>query len=599
MMAASRLEPPQTTHPGISADSTSSDAGYTPSTSSFEPSDPQFTPEASGTDEGSPPTRPQPGSAELPKLQTNLGSDVEAELPDETERFLSRENEEFEGNDEGYDSDKYLKPSPRRKTSGIGASYTPEEERDVVKRLDKRLVLFLAFLYLLSFLDRSNIGNAKIAGLSDDLRLSSSQYEWLLTAFYITYICFEWMTLMYKVVPAHIYIPICVFSWGLIASCQALATSFWIMVLLRALLGISEAGFGPGVPFYLSLFYKREELAYRTGLFISAAPLATSFASSLAWLIIKLSSHAPIAPWRSLFLIEGFPSVVVAIFAWMLIPDSPGKAKFLTARQRKVAKIRLQGTKIERHESSDEKFNWKAVRETLCDPMSYLVALMFLGCNVAFSSMPVFLPTIIKNMGYSPLASQVLSAPPFLVAFVVVLITASLSDRSRSRSPYLIFHALISAAAYLVIGLTGYFHSHFPKSLDTVIRYICIYPATSGFFSAITIIITWSMDNRVAHEGKGSSVAILNVVGQFGPLIGTRLYPDSDGPLYVSGMLTCSVFMLFVASLAFSLRLILARRNRKAGEEEDKMGIEMAEGEGLISDESQLPAQSQRFTYII
>lgn len=150
------------------------------------------------------------------------------------------------------------------------------------------------------------------------------------------------------------------------------------MLIIRALLGVSEAAFGPGAPFYLSFFYKREELAYRTALFISAAPLATSFASSLAWLIVKLSSNMPIAPWRSLFLIEGFPSLVAAVFAWLLIPDSPGKASFLTPRQRKVAKLRLQSkNKIERLDSqsaASEKFDWKAVVETLCDPMSYLIA---------------------------------------------------------------------------------------------------------------------------------------------------------------------------------------------------------------------------------
>lgn len=232
----------------------------------------------------------------------------------------------------------------------------------------------------------SDIGNAKIAGLSDDLKLSSSQYEWLLTAFYITYIVFEWMALMYKIVPAHIYISLCVGAWGLLASCQALARGFWDMLLLRAMLGISEAAFGPGAPFYLSFFYKREELAYRTALFVSAAPLATSFASTLAWLIVKLSSSMPVAPWRSLFLIEGFPSLVAAVFAWVLIPDSPGKTSFLTPRQRKVAKLRLQSkNKLERHNSSStgsEKFNWKAVAETLRDPMSYLIAVCF-SCLVS------------------------------------------------------------------------------------------------------------------------------------------------------------------------------------------------------------------------
>ncbi|KAL1971289.1 hypothetical protein VTN77DRAFT_241 [Rasamsonia byssochlamydoides] len=599
-MASPHLNPPlQDSTPSVS-----SDAGETPSTSSSEPSNPQCTPESSGSDRGSPSSPP----ARLHRLRTDFDKEeVDVEAEDETQGFISRRHQKTSDEyDEGYDSEGDFKNIPRHKAPIAGADYTPEEEQQVVKRFDKRLVLLLALLYLLSFLDRSNIGNAKIAGLADDLRLSSSQYEWLLTAFYITYIIFEWMTLMYRLVPPHIYISLCVFSWGLIASFQSLVTSFWALVVLRAFLGVAEAAFGPGVPFYLSLFYKREELAFRTGLFISAAPLATSFASSLAWLIVKLSSNGPIAPWRTLFLVEGFPSVVVAVFVWILIPDSPGKARFLTSRQRKVAKLRLEGSKIERHESSNEKFNWRAVGETLKDPKSYIMALMFFSCNVAFSSMPVFLPTIIKDMGYSSLASQALSAPPFLLSFVVVLVTASLSDRHRTRSPYLIAHALLSAFAYLAIGLTGYFHSHMSTTIHTAIRYLCIYPATCGFFSAVTIIITWSMDNRVAHEGKGTGVALLNIIGQFGPLVGTRLYPASDGPWYVNGMAACSFFMILVAILAFTLRMLLQRANRRAAQRENRMGIELetgaGEGEGLMgytSGTQEHYAKPSRFMYII
>lgn len=169
-------------------------------------------------------------------------------------------------------------------------------------------------------------------------------------------------------------------------------------------------------------------------------------------------------------------------------------------------------------------------------------------------------------MGYSSLHAQALSAPPYLFAFVVVLITAYASDRSRSRSPYLIGHALISSLSYLTIALTGHFHSHLPPWLHTLIRYLCVYPAIAGFFSAITIVITWSMDNRVEKEGKGASIAILNIIGQCGPLLGTRLYPESDGPWYVRGMATCSFFMVVVAVLAVILRVMLQRLNRAAAE---------------------------------
>lgn len=222
----------------------------------------------------------------------------------------------------------------------------------------------------------------------EDLNLTSSQYEWALTAFYITYIAFEWMTLMYRLVPAHIYIPICACAWGLFASFQCLVTSFWALVLLRALLGISEAAFGPGLPFYLSFFYKREELAFRTGLFLSAAPLATSFAGSLAWLIVWLSKNGPIAPWRVLFLVEGFPSVLVAAIAWAYIPDGPGKAWYLTPRERKVAKLRLKTNerRKSKHLAPKSGFAWREIGRTLCDAKAYMTAVCY-GRSQGFSEM--------------------------------------------------------------------------------------------------------------------------------------------------------------------------------------------------------------------
>lgn len=182
---------------------------------------------------------------------------------------------------------------------------------------------------------------------------------------------------MYRLVPPHIYISLCVFSWGLIASLQCLATSFGGLVTLRFILGITEAAFGPGVPFYLSLFYQRQELAFRNGLFISAAPLATSFASSLAWVIVKLSSNGPIAPWRTLFLVEGFPSVVVAVFAWALIPDSPGRARFLSRRQRVVAGLRLGESKSEYQHPQGKRFDWREIIKTASDPKAYMAAVSF------------------------------------------------------------------------------------------------------------------------------------------------------------------------------------------------------------------------------
>ncbi|KAI0598337.1 major facilitator superfamily domain-containing protein [Biscogniauxia sp. FL1348] len=469
-------------------------------------------------------------------------------------------------------------PRPRRASVSSIASfqlYTPEEERAVVRKFDRRLVVFLAVCYMVSFIDRANIGNARIAGMEDDLQTRPPQptlYEWALTSFYVAYVAFEWMSLLWRLIPAHVYVSLIVLSWGVISSLQAVAPSYPVLIFLRALLGIGEAGF-TGVPFYLSFFFKRHELAFRTAIFISAAPLATSFASSLAWLILKVAENGPIAPWRLLFLLEGFPSVIIATIAWSVIPDTPDSATYLTARERRVARLRLRREKVRqksshstsppRPPSSSSSSLGLKVRDVLssfADPNAWLTAFMFFLTNMAYSSLPVFLPTILTEMGYTALQAQALTAPPYFVSFLTVLVTARLSDRHQSRAPFVALPALASAAGYAVLALAE------PLRVPPLLRYLAVYPAAAGFFNVVVVVLAWSINNEPseggAGAGRGGGYALLQAVGQCGPLVGTRLYPDADAPYFAPGMWACAVAMAAVAALAFLLRWYLARRNR-------------------------------------
>ena len=175
-------------------------------------------------------------------------------------------------------------------------------------------------------------------------------------------------------------------------------------MFLRGLLGIFEAAFG-GVPFYLTLFYRREELALRTGLFISSAPLATAYAGFLAYAITSIPSR--IAPWRLLFLVEGFPSIIAGIFAYYLIPDSPSDVIFLSHDQRKIARRRLLVVRDDEEDTGtvvgyEEKggLRWGEVRQALGDASNWITALIFFFTNVSFASLPVFLPTIIREYAF-------------------------------------------------------------------------------------------------------------------------------------------------------------------------------------------------------
>ena len=192
-------------------------------------------------------------------------------------------------------------------------------------------------------------------------------------------------------------------------------------------------------------------------------------------------------------------------------------------------------------------------------------------------------------MHYSALASQALSAPPYFIAFLVVLVTAFLSDRSRNRSYYVIFHALLGGFGYLSVAIGGMLRA------DSRWRYAGVYPAAAGFFSAITLILTWTINNQDSNSKRGTGVVMLNLLGQFGPLVGTRLYPNTDKPYYVKGMTVCSLFMFLVALLAWWLRRFLIRENERWKELETAIG--KGEDEALV-DENGLGTKA-RFTYIV
>ena len=191
-------------------------------------------------------------------------------------------------------------------------------------------------------------------------------------------------------------------------------------------------------------------------------------------------------------------------------------------------------------------------------------------------------------MHYSALASQALSAPPYFVAFLVVLVTAFLSDRSQNRSNYVIFHAILGALGYLSIAIGGMLRA------DSKWRYAGVYPAAAGFFSAITLILTWTINNQNSNSKRGTGVVMLNLLGQFGPLVGTRLYPDSDKPYYVKGMAVCSIFMFLVSLQAWWLRRRLTKENERWMKLE--ITTENSEDEALVDENGQTKA---RFKHIV
>lgn len=150
---------------------------------------------------------------------------------------------------------------------------SPEEERRVIRKLDFRLLPIVFLLYTLAVLDRSNLGNAKLAGMTKSIDLKGERYDWLGTIFYIAYILSQWLLIGWKHFKPHRWCASVVLLWGFVASIQAATTSWGGLMTCRFFLGVAEAAFGPGVPLYLTYFYPREKVGLRHGVFIAGAAM--------------------------------------------------------------------------------------------------------------------------------------------------------------------------------------------------------------------------------------------------------------------------------------------------------------------------------------
>jgi hypothetical protein len=441
----------------------------------------------------------------------------------------------------------------------------PSIESRVLHKLDTHLLPLLSTLYLLAFLDRSNIGNAKIAGLQDDLNLSPSQYTWLLTIFYIAYILFTPCALLWNLIPPHIWAAFCVFGWGTVSAAQAGTTSWSGMMVCRFLMGGLEVAYGPGVTYFLSFFYLRHELGFRAGLFLSAAPLANMFAGALAYGITS-GDGEELAKWRVLFLVEGLPTVGMSVVTWWFLPDGPEKARFLSEEEKEVA--RKRGVRRAGDKEGVRGIVWKEVLDGLKDgkgwilgvssPLHHkditnLLKLMYFSGNVAFSSLPVFLPTILNEMGFSSINAQGLTAPPFFLAFLVVIATTYIADRTQQRGATIAILTAIGGIGYVILAAAN----------STGAKYFGIFLAAGGIFPAIGNVLPWVTNNQGSDTRRGAGVVILNLVGQCGPLLGTRLYPSSEGPRFVKGHSVCAAFMFFFCFLSLLLRTVLAWENKR------------------------------------
>lgn len=208
---------------------------------------------------------------------------------------------------------------------------------------------------------------------------------------------------------------------------------------------------------------------------------------------------------------------------------------------------------------------------------------MYFSCNVSFASLPVFLPTILLEMGFTKITAQGLSAPPYFLAFLLVILTCKIADLTSQRGLTIFILSLLGATGYIMLA----------TATSTGVRYAGVYLAAAGIFPSIGNILPWVLNNQGSDTRRGTGIALLNLIGQCGPLLGTRLYPKSEGPYYRKGMWVCAAFMLFNSTLALGLRCLLKWENGKLDE---RYGVlEKGKGDVGLGEENEGP----RYRYIL
>ncbi|KAF2104521.1 retrograde regulation protein 2 [Rhizodiscina lignyota] len=424
-----------------------------------------------------------------------------------------------------------------------------KEKNAVIRKLDWRLMPLIFVLYSLSVLDRSNLGNARLAGLVQDIDLTGRRYDWLATVFYIAYILSQWMTIGWKAFKPHHWAAFAVFVWGFVSTIQAAVTSWAGLMTCRVFLGIIEACYGPGVPLYLSYFYPRERLGFRVGFFLSGSALANAYGGALAYGISQ--ARGSIAPWQILFIVEGVPTCVLAVFAFFWLPDSPETCTFLSEREREIAIAISQQQPGDR--SGKKGLDSKQLLASLMDPRSYLPGLCYFGANICFASLPLFVPTIISQMGaFTSIQSQGLSAPPYLLTFFVICFIAWVSDKVNFRGPFVAGFGLVGAVGYIILGTTtGVGPRYFGLFLAAMI------------FTSVAQLLVWVGNTHATDSKRAGGLAILATFGQCGPVLGTNVFPTTDAPYYRKGMwVSCGgCLIVFVCGTIQSICLYLENRH--------------------------------------
>jgi MFS family permease len=399
-------------------------------------------------------------------------------------------------------------------------------EKKVLRKMDLRLIPVLAILYLLCFLDRGNIGNAKIQGMDKDLNLVGTQYNIALTVFFLTYTTFELPSnLLLKKLRPSIWLPAIMVAWGIVTTLTGLVQDYHGLVVARLFLGVAEAGLYPGVTFYITMWYCRSEAQFRQSLFYSGASIAGAFSGLLAYALAKMNGVGGLEGWRWIFIIEGILTALVGFAAFFMLYDFPETASFLAPEERAwvIHRLKYQGSAQSGKLIAEEHgFRWQYVWDALSDWQLWTGLFMYFGIVCPLYGISYFLPTIINQLGYTAATAQLLTIPIYFTASILAVVVGYLADKQRRRFFYTFTFTAIIGVGF-VLAIIG-------SAIGTVpgLVYAGVFIATCGVYPAFPGNIQWLASNMSGSYKRAAGMALHIGIGNFGGAMASNFYRTQD-----------------------------------------------------------------------
>jgi MFS transporter, ACS family, tartrate transporter len=410
------------------------------------------------------------------------------------------------------------------------------ETARALRKTAARLLPFLCLLYFISFLDRVNVGFAALT-MNADLGLSAAAYGAGTGIFFLGYFLFEVPSnLILARVGARRWISRIMVSWGALTIASAFVTgptSFWIV---RFLLGVAEAGFFPGIVLYLTYWFPASMRGRIMGWFMVALPVSSVLGAPVStWLLDH--QILGLAGWQGMFVIEGIPAILLGVVVWMMLPDGPRDARWLSAGEA-AAIERAVGVD---HRDGRHEHPWDAARS----PQVWHLALIYFGIVTGLYGFAFWGPQIIKTLaGATNQQTGLLTMLPYALAAVAMIFWGRSSDARQERRWHLILPILLGAAGF---GLASFAQGNATLGL---VAFTC---AMMGIYAALPIF--WTRPAAIlTGAGAAAGIALVNAVGNLGGYLG----PAAIGFLknaggYTAGLGFLAAVLLAAAALAFAL----------------------------------------------